>query len=105
VIERLTWSDFIDRYDRPDTLFYLDPPYHGGEADYGRGMFAREDFARMAEQLAGIQGRFVLSINDVPEIREIFAAFECQAVELKYSVAKGVATDARELIVRGPAGR
>ena len=100
-IERLPFADFITRYDRPATLFYLDPPYWGGENDYGKGMFAREDFQRLADQLAGIEGRFLLSINDVPEIREIFAAFDMEAVELKYGVAKGIATDARELIIRG----
>jgi DNA adenine methylase len=26
-IERLDWKACIDRYDRPHTLFYLDPPY------------------------------------------------------------------------------
>jgi hypothetical protein len=35
VIEHLPWSDFITRYDRPGTLFYLDPPYYGSEGDYG----------------------------------------------------------------------
>ncbi|WP_375626596.1 hypothetical protein [Bartonella sp. MU37NMGALS] len=25
-IEHLDWSDFIMRYDHPNTLFYLDPP-------------------------------------------------------------------------------
>ena len=29
VIERLPWDRFIPRYDRPGTLFYLDPPYYG----------------------------------------------------------------------------
>lgn len=100
-IERLPFADFITRYDRPATLFYLDPPYWGGENDYGKGMFARDDFQRLAGQLAGIEGRFILSINDVPEIREIFGAFDMEAVELKYGVAKGIATDARELIIRG----
>lgn len=29
VIEQLDWSEFLPRYDRAGTLFYLDPPYHG----------------------------------------------------------------------------
>ncbi|TDK53737.1 hypothetical protein [Antarcticimicrobium luteum] len=53
----------------------------------------------MAEQLAGIHGRFILSINDRPEIRETFAAFEMEEVRLKYSVAAGGSTDAAELII------
>jgi len=42
----------IRRYDRPGTLFYLDPPYHGSEADYGRELFGRADF-ELAEQRLG----------------------------------------------------
>ena len=40
-IECLDWADFIRRYDRLSTLFYLDPPYFGREDDYGKGLFAR----------------------------------------------------------------
>ncbi len=35
VIECLPYADVIRRYDRPGTLFYLDPPYWGNESDYG----------------------------------------------------------------------
>lgn len=69
VFESLDWADLIPRYDTPDTLFYLDPPYWGGENDYGKLMFERADFQKMADLLKDIQGRFILSINDVPDIR------------------------------------
>lgn len=39
VIENLDWRAFIERYDTPATLFYLDPPYWGNEGDYGAGLF------------------------------------------------------------------
>ena len=52
VIECLDWADFIPRYDSADTLLYLDPPYWGCEDDYGKAMFARADFERLAQQLA-----------------------------------------------------
>ena len=100
VIECLDWLDFIDRYDRPETLFYLDPPYFGSEGDYGRDLFGREQFALMAECLARLKGRFLLSINDVPEIRTAFTGFAFEEVELNYTVAGGRgAKPARELIV------
>ena len=47
-IERLPWAEFVRRYDRPGTLFYLDPPYFGCERDYGEGMFDRAQFEAMA---------------------------------------------------------
>ncbi|WP_298290417.1 DNA adenine methylase [Novosphingobium sp.] len=86
IIERLPWADFIARYDRPATLFYLDPPYYGCETDYGRDMFRREDFEAMAAQLRGIKGRFILSLNDHPEVRRIFEGFTIDAEQVTYSV-------------------
>ena len=71
VIERLPYQDLINRYDRPHTFFYLDPPYYGCEDYYGKNIFEKEDFSRLNEQLEQIKGRFIMSINDAPEIREI----------------------------------
>ncbi len=100
VIEHLPYVEAIRRYDRPGTLIYLDPPYFGCEEDYGDGVFAKEDFERLAELLAGLQGRFLLSINDRPEIRKIFGRFAMQEVDLAYTVARnGKAPRARELLI------
>lgn len=101
VIECLDWSEFVRRYDGQGTLFYCDPPYWGCETDYGKAMFDRESFARMADQLGRIQGRFLLSINDVPEIRAIFAAFHIEPVTTSYSIANRTSggTDRAELLI------
>lgn len=101
VIECLAYDAFITRYDRKATLFYIDPPYHGSETDYGRGLFSRDDFERLATLLRGIKGRFILSLNDTPEIRETFAAFDIEAVETSYSVGvkTGAGKKAAELII------
>lgn len=88
-IERLPWSEFVRRYDREGTLFYLDPPYWGCENDYGPGMFGREDFTLMAKQLAGIKGKFILSLNDRPEVRDLFGQFDIEGTKLRYSVGGG----------------
>lgn len=86
-IERLPWADFIRRWDRAGTLFYLDPPYYGSEKDYGADMFGREEFAEMADLLGSIKGRFILSINDRPEIRTLFARFQIDQVDVRYMIA------------------
>lgn len=100
IIENLDWLAFIDRYDRPGTLFYLDPPYWGCEDDYGKLLFDRTQFAAIAERLGRIRGRFILSINDVPEIREVFGRFDMIEVGLNYTVGGGKGSAARELILR-----
>lgn len=101
VIECLDFEAFIRRYDRPETLFYLDPPYHGSESDYGRALFTRDDFARLEKVLRGLSGRFLMSINDTPEIRAIFSDFVIEEVKTTYSVGlkAGEKGGAAELIV------
>lgn len=98
MVECLPYTDFIRRYDTPETLFYLDPPYWGGENDYGKNIFSREDYAKIAQQLAGIKGRFLLSLNDVPQVREVFAAFNFTQVETVYSISSNN-QKAAELII------
>ena len=63
-------------------------------------MFGRDDFARLADQLAGVRGAFVLSINDTPGAREVFGRFEMIDAPVTYTVGGGAkAQRAGELIV------
>ena len=103
-VECLDWAVFIARYDRPTTLFYVDPPYWGYEDDYGKGLFAREDFARLAEVLRGIRGRFLLSLNDRPEVRKLFAGFERERVRVRYTMGREQRLAAELLISSNAAG-
>ena len=95
VIERLPYAEFIRRYDREGALFYLDPPYWACERDYGANVFSR---AALADQLAGIKGRFLMSLNDNEGVRETFARFTIGAIETTYSVG-GKPTRAGEVLI------
>ncbi len=101
IIENLTWQLFLPRYDTPETLFYLDPPYYGCEDDYGLGMFSAEQFEEMAEALGRLKGRFILSLNDHHEVRRIFAGFHIEGVGTHYGLAGKGAQVAREVIITG----
>lgn len=85
-VECLPYQDFITLYDRPATLFYLDPPYWGCENDYGKNIFNKADFDNLSTLLKQIKGKFVMSLNDVPEIRAIFKAFYIKEVQTAYSI-------------------
>lgn len=102
-IECLPWADFIERYDRPETLFYCDPPYWGSEDDYGKALFPAEDFAQLADRLRRIKGRFLVSLNDVPAVREVFKGFRMEKVRTTYTIAKNSAgpKEAKELLISG----
>ncbi len=100
MIECLDYKEFIQRYDRTGTLFYLDPPYYGNENAYGKGLFSRDEFGAMAELLAGIKGTFILSLNDRPEVRRIFKAFNIYKVKTTYTIAgNGKAKPVGEVLI------
>jgi DNA adenine methylase len=99
VIENLPYGEFIARYDTAETLFYLDPPYLGTEDFYVPGAFTRADFRRLAQQLAKVVGSFILTINDTPETRAIFADFQQERAEVTYTAAEGAPKQASELII------
>ncbi|MBU0945497.1 MAG: DNA adenine methylase [Proteobacteria bacterium] len=84
-IESKDFRELIPRYDRPHTLFFLDPPYWkipGYKHD-----FEEQDFLDLAQILATIKGKFLMTLNDTPETREIFAPFNIETTTLKYSIA------------------
>lgn len=103
ILENLGYADFIRRYDRPGALFFLDPPYWGCEDDYGPG-FARSDFSDLAGVLRSLKGRFLLTINDRPETREVFDDFHLEPVKVHYSLERKNDLKAGELIVSDFAG-
>ncbi|MGI4846568.1 MAG: DNA adenine methylase [Janthinobacterium lividum] len=97
-IENLDWANCIERYDRPHTFFYMDPPYWETEG-YGVG-FGLEQYEKMADMLRRLKGKAIISLNEHPDIRRIFAGFEIDAVPLQYTVGGGgKAVDRIELII------
>jgi hypothetical protein len=53
---------------------------------------------REARQIAG---RFILSVNDVPETREFFRRFAIETVATRYTVSRKW-SDVTEIVVTGP---
>jgi DNA adenine methylase len=85
-IESLDFRDLIPRYDREHTLFFLDPPYW--KINCYEHNFVEQDFYDLANVLAAIKGKFLMTINDTPEVRDIFKRFQIEEVELKYSMSR-----------------
>jgi DNA adenine methylase len=99
-IENLDWAACIKKYDREHTLFYCDPPYWG-TAGYGVE-FGLHEYQRMAELAKSITGHMIISVNDIPEMREVFDGLTIERVEINYTVGgKGRSNDkSGELIIR-----
>ncbi len=55
----------------------------------------------MAALLRGIKGRFILSLNDTPEVRATFTGFTFEEVETRYSVNAKATRRARDVLIMG----
>lgn len=98
-IEHLAWDECVRRYDRPHTLFYLDPPYWGTE---GYGVtFKLDQYTKMADLARSIKGKMIISVNDIPEMRLAFEGMKMESVGINYTVGGGKRNkSANELIIR-----
>ncbi len=96
-IECLPYEEIIRRFDRAETLFYLDPPYWGRKLY--RHNFTNDDFRELARRLAAVKGKFVLSVNDVPELRELFRAHVIREIEFPYTALRQGGKRFRELLI------
>ncbi|HDW3810932.1 TPA: DNA adenine methylase [Klebsiella pneumoniae] len=98
VIEHVDWATCIERYDRPHTLFYCDPPYWGTE---GYGVeFGLDNYDRMAALARSIKGKMIISVNDIPEMRAAFRGMTRMCVDIKYNLTvTGQATPRKELVI------
>ena len=101
VIENLDWSEVIERYDRADAMFYMDPPYWGCEDDYGKEIFSRDDFAKMADAMKSMKGKAIVSLNDTPGVRETFDGLRMETFDLKYMIGQASAgpKEVREVLI------
>ena len=98
-IENRPFDQVIQRFDKAGTLFYLDPPYWDCEKDYGEGLFSKDDFGRLAALLGAVKGKFILSLNDTPGVRETFADFHIEAVTTRYSISGSSKQEAAEVLI------
>ena len=78
-------------------MFFIDPPYlqvAGYEVP-----FPAERYQELADLLAGIQGRFILTLNNHPQIRETFKRFKIAEIQTIYSTGLDAKQRVTELLI------
>lgn len=98
-IECLDFERLIAKYDRPDTLFYLDPPYVDVEYYYNvAGVdFQRKDHERLAAILKQIKGKFVLSYYKHPLVKQLYGGHNI-AVKITSKHSAGITINSKTKI-------
>lgn len=97
-VEHLDWQECIRRYDRPGTFFYLDPPYWETQ---GYGVpFGIEQYQAMAGLARDMKGKAIISVNDHPDMREVFTGLDICTISTIYTVGGNSGQKVGELIIR-----
>ncbi len=80
IIENKTAFDLIPQYDTDNAFFYCDPPYSCGA---GYETTSTKDFMHdeLKDLLSSLKGRFLLSYDDAPKIRELYKDFNLIEIE------------------------
>jgi DNA adenine methylase len=76
------YAAVVKTYDSPDTFFFFDPPYERTRSIYGYGEHKDFDYTKLLEVLRSIRGKFLMTINDSPTIREAFKEFHIQKTKV-----------------------
>lgn len=74
------YKNIIDKYDSPTTFFFLDPPYENSKVLYKNHTI---DYQEMTNLLSDIDGKFLLTMNDSANIRNIFREFNIKEINVK----------------------
>lgn len=102
IIEQGDWRKVVEYYDAPDTLFFLDPPYVNC-AETAYQPFSAETMQSVRDCLNGLQGRWILTCDDSPACRDIFAGLTLERVPIKYTTSRiKNGKVSYELIVQSP---
>ena len=96
-IESLLYQDILKKYDRPTTIFYCDPPYWNRKLY--RHNFTGKDFEELNDRLKGLRGKFILSLDDHPEIRRIFGKWRLMPIDLAYTAQRNIGKRFQELLI------
>lgn len=98
-VENLDWQRCLDVYDRRETFFFCDPPYTACNA----GMYAAwttADVQKFRERLDRLKGRWLVTLNDAPDIRRIFSDCKIVAIDRAKGITQAKEQTYRELIIR-----
>lgn len=88
VLTNLDASEFIKQIlptTGKDTLVNLDPPYYAKGQDLYTNFYNPEDHALLAKMVAQIKRRWMVTYDDMPEIRELYSKYPIFTTRLNYS--------------------
>ncbi len=97
VVNNNDWKTIINKYDSKNTFFYLDPPYSmaGDNNDYKNNDVTIDELYNI---LKNIKGKFLLSYDYNPAIKNKFKSFKIKSIRTQYETS-GNQIDKKEYLI------
>ena len=93
-------ADFVRLNNRlKNTLTYFDPPYYRPAHLY-LNTYAPDDHARMRDFIVQLRSQWIVSYDDVPQIRKLYQNLPCRRVQLLHTAR--AARQGKEVIFVSP---
>jgi site-specific DNA-adenine methylase len=86
IIESLPYEQCIRHYDKPDTFFFLDPPYLDADPGVYDG-WVEDQMREFAQVVAAIRGKWLITVNDSSVTRAIFKGYRLRSTALDNKLA------------------
>tara|TARA_R110002153_G_scaffold557_1_gene2667 strand:- start:3601 stop:4428 length:828 start_codon:yes stop_codon:yes gene_type:complete len=103
VLSSSDYKTVLKKYNKPNTFFFIDPPYENSGNMYGKD--SAIDLEQLASLLKDMEANFMLTLNDSPNIRKLFSGFKMRklvvpggSANVKTSSTIG-GTNRKELII------
>ena len=80
IIKNTDYKKILNKYDSPNTLHYLDPPYESSKKLYKNSYI---DYNELEKIVRKLKGYVVISLNDSPTIRNIFKDYNIVKIDEK----------------------
>jgi DNA adenine methylase len=92
------FRNVIRKYDSPKTLFYLDPPYSEQDKGWGYDEGGTLTPTDIENALRNIKGKFILSYDNSPLVREAFKNYHIKRIKTIYELS-GERQEKTELLI------
>ena len=84
------YKGVIQRYDSPETFYYLDPPYTRQQEKPATCSYVSCDVSpeELAKVLEGVRGKWLLTYDDHPRVKEAFKGHRIEVVGTRYELQR-----------------
>jgi DNA adenine methylase len=84
VILKDDWKKVVDKYNKSNTFFYLDPPYSKSDSQFAYSPVSLEELKQYADKINGKGNKFLITIPGDKNVKDLFDNYNIHNLKTKY---------------------